>query len=74
MVVHVPVVRAGRAEPKISHEDGTVRGSARGRQQHAVGRIRLEKVAAQPVAPAVPFVTVQLIPAGVLVTVPLPLP
>jgi hypothetical protein len=39
-----------------------------------LGAAACENVAEQPVVPATPFVIVQLIPAGVLPTVPLPLP
>jgi hypothetical protein len=38
------------------------------------GAATRENAVEQPVAPARPFVIVQLIPLGVLVTVPLPLP
>jgi hypothetical protein len=39
-----------------------------------LGAVACENVAEQPVVPATPFVIVQLIPVGVLLTVPLPLP
>ena len=39
-----------------------------------LGAAASEKAVLQPVAPARPFVIVQLMPLGVLVTVPLPLP